>query len=1684
MFHLDTTNVAPGTSYTYTLSGVDAQDVASGSLTGTVTLDSQGKAAVAVALVADHKTEGAETMTMTLAGKTANVTVNDTSLTPALVLTTATDVLTGDATDNTFFASGQTLQTADSLDGKGGNDTLLVSVDDSTGPVNAAPHMAGIETIRVNAPNVDTPAITIDLSNASGVTALESYQVSDFYNEGGFVEFLDIQNVSATSIKIVDTNVDHEFTYDKVNAYQAGKGNDIVNLTLQEVDDSVLTFSNDRPYEEAASNVERINLTSLDRVQVSATTENTLHALRVGNNFETLVINGDADLDIHERLDRNVNLVDAGALAADLSLSLHVQGVALNGNGTVNAANTTVLNVIGAQGNDSIGIGGDLRSAGITVVDLGTGNDSLVLGDSGALLGHATIVAGEGEDTIVVNQTGLLNVDLGLDDDSLVINGDVEDLTTTARDGVSVVVAGVGDDTVLIEGDGAYDINLGAGDDNLTKHGNGNNTIVAGAGNDSVTIVGTGNTSNNNVDLGAGNDSLVIVDNGSNSVLGGTGSDSVTIIGDGNQTVNSGDDSDSIVIVGDGNDSVIAGTGDDEVTIVGTGKQNVDLGTGNDSLTIDGSASGNLDYASASLVTTIVAGDGNDTVDVTADHILNANLGAGNDELVLRAQDLTTDDTVVAGAGTDTLVLTNEGGDAWEIGRSETSRTTGFEVFDLHDHALTLDVTNQMVATAEGNSITVSTQDSTATELPVLHLTPAAISAGATQVPLLQGMTVAAYSVLVSEWRNGQVVEGNAEFGGNAKAHYDSLSFTGTPAQVEAQILAQAAVDLADYLEVQGVTLAPTDTNADGDTTDAADQIFFILNNQDLTQTVDLTGLDTNLPDAFTLLGGSLTDIVIAKDELINGRMTLNFDSTSGNALSTNDTLRVVDGATITAADLRNVTGLEVLDLVSVSNHAQTWTIELTDRVVNQTTANADLVIRVSPDVPAGSVVRIKLDPASLAHADSDVIVERNSNVTVLIDIGDGHGFQPVSEPAYDSEVQAFNGSYGLYVVSEQHFTTNADNLSGTFFVADSVDQVQAADIANGVGEDATVHLNFAVANQNETLGWQLHEATFNNINRIEFDTTNNVQFDGVFLNGDGNLNELATGSGDDTLWDVQGGVSYELNAGNDFVDFYGEDSNSIAVDGGAGFDTVEVNAFNANLTVSVDGVEFVTGFGEDATTVYLEGNASAATNHLVTITNVESIFGSTLADNVKADITDGDNLYVDMAAGNDTINVDPPVNATVIGGLGADIINVQATQTAVVYGDLAQPETAIAGQGADLINVDVVSGATVYAGAGNDTVTTEVDGNYGANANAVIFGESGDDIITLTTPHDGYDFYVGEADTVVAAVDGGSGNDTISVSAVAYEYSAVTVLGGVGDDSVYVYQNTDNGSYPLSPMTASISGGDGNDTIAYHSEPIGEDVSVVIDGGNGNDQIAVVIDDSASWGSDVNNGFDPTVNGGLGNDTITVNNSQPGDVGIVVLNGNEGDDVINVATDGWVTTITGGAGDDEINLHVSVNGQQDTLVFGNITYNGLQVENLNTQGTDAITGFNWETTGPTAGAEDVLNFSAFNGAYTAGDTVYDGALDGGTDSGQVNVVATANDSYILTNDNWATSGFSIADDGEGVLIIAKDTDGTDGYDLFDIYYVQDVDADAGIAVKVNLVGTIDSATNVGLASIGDGNFA
>ena len=350
------------------------------------------------------------------------------------------------------------------------------------------------------------------------------------------------------------------------------------------------------------------------------------------------------------------------------------------------------------------------------------------------------------------------------------------------------------------------------------------------------------------------------------------------------------------------------------------------------------------------------------------------------------------------------------------------------------------------------------------------------------------------------------------------------------------------------------------------------------------------------------------------------------------------------------------------------------------------------------------------------------------------------------------------------------------------------------------------------------------------------------------------------------------------------------------------------------------------------------------------------------------------------------------------------------------------------------------------------------------------------------------------------------------------------TVDGGSGNDYIHVTTkvNTANAD------DASVVGASGDDTIFVFAED-----NLTVDGGTGDDVIDVTADNNeGSVG-------DGTVFGGDGNDVITVRTNFDGALNATdpnyYIRAGQGNDVIN---------LQGFAGDANNNgvqdAGETINGNifeggQDTVVFENVTYNaGQQVTNEN--GRDVINNFNFEAAGgdPSPTREDVLDFSAFLG-HTVGGTVFGGTTDyNGAGAGNgtalavkyfdwtaglttetmdnstflsvptwddrdadIAVVAVSNNNFVLTSANFSeqTTNFgggvantiSIDDNGKAVVIIAKDMDGTLGYDTFDVYFVQDVDSDAGAAWAVDKVATINSLTDIGWnfsTSIGANTFA
>jgi Ca2+-binding RTX toxin-like protein len=165
------------------------------------------------------------------------------------------------------------------------------------------------------------------------------------------------------------------------------------------------------------------------------------------------------------------------------------------------------------------------------------------------------------------------------------------------------------------------------------------------------------------VAMGKGSDSVNLYDSGNDTVYGGSGNDAIHG-GHGNSSLFGGAGNDSI-FGGSGNDTLIGGTGNDRLE-AGGGAQLLDGGSGNDYL---------KDFSSGQ--STLSGGDGNDTlVGVQGDVFqggdgkdafwvysgasgANSTLDGGSGNDAFHVQTHSGNDTIVGGAGSDTVDFSN-----------------------------------------------------------------------------------------------------------------------------------------------------------------------------------------------------------------------------------------------------------------------------------------------------------------------------------------------------------------------------------------------------------------------------------------------------------------------------------------------------------------------------------------------------------------------------------------------------------------------------------------------------------------------------------------------------------------------------------------------------------------------------------------------------------------------------------------------------------------------------------------------------------------------------------------------------------------------------------------------------------------------------------------------------------------
>ncbi|BFM40788.1 hypothetical protein [Synechocystis sp. LKSZ1] len=556
-----------------------------------------------------------------------------------------------------------------------------------------------------------------------------------------------------------------------------------------------------------------------------------------------------------------------------------------------------------------------------------------------------------------------------------------------------------------------------------SPYGASNDSVETGNGNDTIDVGG----GYNYVDAGNGNN-IVTADDGYNLIKSGSGNDNITV-GDGNEVPKpaakllqgpfAGNDFvkfDNIIDAGEGNNNVTAGDGDNFIT-TGDGNDTVNAGNGNNVIYVgDGNNVVNAGVGQVPFGTgtnKVIAGNGIDIV----------NTGDGPDTIVVGDETDFAPDIVKSNGGAD-LVITGNGNDFVESGSG-----------------------NDNVAVGTGNVNVNLGQGSDALWMRANDMNNLDfVNGGTNDTPLSYDQIIftAGGSIELTETIRVSNIEqftlrnlsGDEEI---VSTHPDvQAAFEGTIAGAQQDYFINVSNELIaqsnDNLNING-------SNARRFTIDSrearANTTVDITNVDDI-----LVPTDPSLLSAFRFLGGADDERLIVRGVQVSDLLTAQLDGGY-------NVIEIVDGVTIQATDLQNVSGIDRFELSASNNSAQTFNITLTDAIL---AANPGLIIGATNALPPGSRLNVNVTGVT-AGASPKVIIEKSSNVIVTV-IGDpGIG-------GAGAKTQVVDGFF---------LTSNADDINGTTgadtIVADSVSDFNSSDDINGGGGFDTLRMEFGVNN-------------------------------------------------------------------------------------------------------------------------------------------------------------------------------------------------------------------------------------------------------------------------------------------------------------------------------------------------------------------------------------------------------------------------------------------------------------------------------------------------------------------------------------------------------------------------------------------------------------------------------------------
>ena len=560
-----------------------------------------------------------------------------------IALTNGIDYKDGTDGDDIFDGSVNqygtaTLNSADRIDGKDGNDTLIAQL---TAASTLAPTLTSVENVEL----ISSAAATFDMVNASGVKNLIVKNSSALTT---------VNNIDTASLNVTVKDQNSAVNLNYTNNALTGSNNVKVDLNGAQVGSSVAIA---QQAGDDTSGLETLTLNSIGVNKNFLTSATAVNGAGTSQLSE-LDVTGTQSLSIATALNASVATVDASALKGGLTASF--SNVASN------------MSVKGGEGNDNIKL---TANTGNVTVDMGKGDDTIQVAGFNT---QDKVDGGEGTNTLSITAANAEAITQTLTN---VSNIQALTLNTagTATAATNATYFGSIDTVNLTSGTaGAYTVTMGAGDKTVTLA----TKTAAGALGGTLTVKDSGTATTDTLTISNSDQRTVGTDNFAGQNITSNGFETVTIDSGSVANVAAGQTLGTVAIQGDSSSSAntINIKGANKVTLGGatsngSGDFTIDASglTGKATLimtgapTHTGGVSGNFvitgsDNASNAAGTgdtilgstteanTINAGAGNDTVTggAAADTI---DLGAGNDKLNASNGN----DNIKGGAGNDTI---------------------------------------------------------------------------------------------------------------------------------------------------------------------------------------------------------------------------------------------------------------------------------------------------------------------------------------------------------------------------------------------------------------------------------------------------------------------------------------------------------------------------------------------------------------------------------------------------------------------------------------------------------------------------------------------------------------------------------------------------------------------------------------------------------------------------------------------------------------------------------------------------------------------------------------------------------------------------------------------------------------------------------------------------------------------